>query len=76
MMQCRDRQSTQVVQNGRRQNKQNYLCRQCYRQFIDPYEPKGYLPEVKKHCLKLYLNGMGFRGIERATGVCHNTVIN
>jgi len=26
--------------------------------------------------LKLYLNGMGFRAIERVTGVCHNTVLN
>ncbi|PSO86806.1 MAG: hypothetical protein BRC43_10275 [Cyanobacteria bacterium QS_3_48_167] len=24
----------------------------------------------------LYVNGVGFRGIERATGVNHNTVIN
>lgn len=41
----------------------------------DTYDPKGYPPEVKEHCLKLYFNGMGFSGIERATGV-HNTVIN
>lgn len=24
----------------------------------------------------MYLNGMGFRGIERVTGVNHNTIIN
>jgi hypothetical protein len=35
-----------------------------------------YVLAVKKHCLKLYLNGMGFRAIERVTGVNHNTVIN
>jgi hypothetical protein len=40
------------------------------------YFPQGYPPEVKQHCLSLYLNGMGFRGIERSTGVSHNTVIN
>ena len=27
-------------------------------------------------CFKMYLNGMGFRGIERVTGVHHTTVIN
>jgi methyl coenzyme M reductase gamma subunit len=36
----------------------------------------GYPSVVKEHCLKLYLNGMGFRAIERVTGVNHNTVIN
>lgn len=75
-MQCPDCQSTHVVKNGRRQQQQNYLCRQCSRQFLDAYQPKGYPPAVKEHCLVLYLNGMGFRAIERATGVCHNTVIN
>ncbi len=31
------------------------------------------LPEV---CLRMYVNGMGFRAIERVTGVNHNTIIN
>lgn len=68
--------STEISKNGRRKGKQNYLCRPCRRQFIDTYEPKGYALKVKEHCLKLYCNGMGFPGIERATGVCYNTVIN
>ena len=34
------------------------------------YEPsKGYSDEVKRDCLKMYVNGMGFRGIERVKGV-------
>ncbi|MBD1864558.1 IS1/IS1595 family N-terminal zinc-binding domain-containing protein, partial [Trichocoleus desertorum] len=41
-MQCLDCQSTHVVKNGRRQQQQNYLCRQCSRQFLDAYQPKGY----------------------------------
>ncbi len=36
----------------------------------------GYRDSIKEHCLTLYVNGMGFRAIERATGVHHNTVIN
>ncbi len=31
--------------------------------------------EVKENCLKMYVNGLGFRAIERITGVNHNTVI-
>ena len=75
-MECPRCKSERVVKNGRRKDKQNYLCRDCNRQFIDVYDQRGYSPEVKEHCLTLYCNGMGFRGIERSTGVCHNTVIN
>jgi len=46
------------------------------RQFIDRYEPpQGYSDEVKRECLKMYVNGMGFRGIERIKGVHHTTLI-
>src|ERR687890_336009 len=76
MMQCSHCQSNQIVKNGRRNGVQNYLCRSCTRQFRETHLPQGYPPEVKEHCLTLYLNGMGFRAIERVSGVCHNTVIN
>ena len=36
---------------------------------------RGYSNEVQENCLKMYLNGLGFRAIERVTGVNHNTVI-
>ena len=75
-MQCSHCQSNQTVKNGRRNGIQNYLCRSCERQFRETHTPQGYSLNVKEHCLKLYLNGMGFRAIERATQVCHNTVIN
>jgi transposase-like protein len=76
MMQCLHCQSNQTVKNGRRKGVQNYLCRSCGRQFRETHTPQGYSPDVKEHCLTLYLNGMGFRAIERVSGVCHNTVIN
>jgi transposase-like protein len=76
MMQCSYCQSNQTVKNGRRKGTQSYLCRQCGRQFRQTHQQQGYPLEVKEHCLKLYLNGMGFRAIERVTGVNHNTVIN
>ena len=76
MMRCPKCESNRIVKNGRRKEKQNYLCRNCDRQFIDTYDQRGYSHEVKEHCLTLYCNGMGFRGIERSTGICHNTVIN
>jgi hypothetical protein len=57
--------------------KQNHICVACGRQFIDVYTaPKGYSDEVRATCLKMDVNGMGFRGIERVTGVHHTTVIH
>jgi hypothetical protein len=32
--------------------------------------------KLNEKCLEMYVNGMGFRAIERVTGVNHNTVIN
>ncbi|WP_444980439.1 IS1/IS1595 family N-terminal zinc-binding domain-containing protein [Microseira wollei] len=69
-------QSTHICKNGHRRGKQNYLCQKCDRQFLDSCSPKGYPPEVRERCLKLYADGMGCRAIGRETGVSHNTVIN
>lgn len=74
-MKCPRCSSTQVSKNGRRNGKQNYLCKQCKRQFLDSYESKGYSDDVKIICLRMHENGMGFREIERVTGVNHNSII-
>ena len=60
-----------------RRGKQNHICVNCGRQFVEnPKYERGYSDEIRKICLKMYLNGMGFRGIERVTGIHHTTVIN
>lgn len=60
-----------------RRGKQNHICVDCGRQFVaNPKYERGYSDDIRKICLKMYLNGMGFRGIERVTGVHHTTVIN
>lgn len=68
--------SSNLSKNGHRRGKQNYICRDCVRQFVEYYSSQGYSDEIKQQCLKMYVNGMGFRAIERITGVNHNTVIN
>lgn len=52
-----------------------YLCRGCKRQFRENPSPRRYSADVKDLCIKMSLNGMGFRGIERVTGINHNSVI-
>ncbi|MEM7553503.1 MAG: TetR family transcriptional regulator [Cyanobacteria bacterium P01_A01_bin.84] len=69
-------ESERISKNGHRNNKQRYICKECGKQFLETYSPKGYPEEVKQECLDLYRGGMGFRGIEKKTGISHNTVIN
>ncbi|WP_407896494.1 IS1 family transposase [Scytonema sp. NUACC26] len=76
-MQCPYCESTEIRKNGKRRGKQNHICVNCGRQFINVYSPlRGYSNEIKKECLRLYCNGMGFRAIERDKAVHHTTVIN
>lgn len=74
-MNCPHCSSDQVVKHGHCNGKQSYLCRDCRRQFRDNPQ-QGYTPEVKALCVTMSLNGMGFRAIERVTGINHNSVIN
>ena len=75
--QCPECKSTHINKNGKKKGKQNYLCIDCRRQFIDCYQPhRGYSDEVRGECLKMYVNGMGFRAIERVKGIHHTTIIN
>jgi transposase-like protein len=76
-MECPECKSNHINKNGRKKGKQNYLCVNCGRQFLDSYESRrGYAPEVKQKCLKMYVNGMGFRAIARVTGLHHTTIID
>jgi len=75
-MQCPKCGSTHINKNNIKAGKQNHICVDCKRQFIDNYDPpQSYSDEIKAMCLKMYLNGMGFRAYERVTGVHHTTVI-
>lgn len=75
-MQCPRCGSTHIRKNGINKGKQNHICVECQRQFIDVYDPRqGYSDDIKRECIEMYLNGMGFRGIERVKGVDHTTII-
>lgn len=75
-MQCLECGSTSISKNSKQRGRQNYPCKDCQRQFIETYDPpSGYDDEFERECLKMYVNGMGFRGIERVKSVHHATVI-
>jgi transposase-like protein len=76
-MECPECKSSHIRKNGIKRGKQNHICVNCGRQFIDRYKKaRVYQDEVKRECLKMSVNGMGFRGIERVKGVHHTTIIN
>ena len=76
-MKCPQCGSEHIRKNGIKKGKQNHICAECGRQFINPSEQTKAFPETTKQtCLKMYLNGMGFRAIERVMGVHHTTVID
>lgn len=54
----------------------HYICVNCKRQFIEYYDQKGYTEDIKSECLEMYVNGSGFRAIERVKKVHHTTVIS
>jgi transposase-like protein len=72
-MKCPRYGSEHIGKNGIQKGKQNPICAKCGRQFINPSEQTKAFPKTTKQtCLKLYLNGMGFRAIERVMGVHHS----
>ncbi|WP_100897668.1 IS1 family transposase [Nostoc flagelliforme] len=75
-MNCPECGSHHIRKNGIKRGKQNHICCNCRRQFIQDYEPsKTYSNEIKEECIRMYLNGMGFRAIERIKRVHHTTII-
>lgn len=74
-LQCPRCLSFEVSRNGRRMGKQGYICKQCGRQFLATYGSSRYSAEIREKCIALHNNGIGFREIERITGVNHNTII-
>ena len=75
-MKCPKCQSTKIRKYGFKNQKQRYQCTECGRIFQSNYTGRGYSDDVKQICLKMYLNGLGFRAIERITGIHHTTIIN
>jgi transposase-like protein len=75
-MECPECQSSHIRKNGIKRGKQNHICMGCGRQFVIRNKtPNGYADEFKRDCLKLYVNGMGLRAIERVKEVHHTTII-
>ena len=66
--------SISFVKDGIVKGRQRFLCKQCkYRYTV---EQRGKPVSVKKLALMMYLEGLGFRSIERILNVSNVTVMN
>jgi len=74
--QCPRCQHKTFVKNGKCRGKQRYKCKQCAYNFSIDKLKHGIEQQYVTQCLQLYLEGMGFRAIERVVGVSHVSVIN
>jgi len=73
-MNCPKCQSTSYIKNGLANNRQRYLCKICKDTHTVP--ERGKSKEIRKMALILYLEGLGFRSIERILKVSHVSVMN
>ena len=66
--------SEKRVKSGLKNKKQRYLCKECGCNYTGGQN--GYPEHIKKKAIQLYLEGNGFRRIERILKVSHVSVIN
>lgn len=60
----------------RKENRITFVSTVVVNSSISMNPTLGYSESIKRDCLKMYVNGMGLRAIERVKGVHHTTVIN
>ena len=73
-MNCPKCRSTVRIKNGLVRGLQRYKCKDCGCNYTQSSLSRTPL-SLRVTCIKLYLEGVGFRGICRLTGVPHTTVM-
>ncbi len=66
--------SEKRVKSGFNNKKQRYLCKKCGCRYT--VGQRGYPEHIRRKAIQLYLEGNGFRQIERILNVSHVSVIN
>ena len=64
--------SEKRVESGFNNKKQRYLCKECRGHYT--VSQRGYPKHIKRKAIQLYLEGNGFRRIERILKVSHVSV--
>ena len=73
-MECPKCHQNKFVKNGIVKGKQRYLCKKC--RYCYTVSEIGKPSALKKQAINLYLEGLGFRSIERILKVSNVSVLN
>jgi len=73
---CPKCQAEKFVKHGKVKVVQRYLCKQCGYKFTVDKLGKSIEKQYVVRAIQLYLEGLGFRAIERILGVSHVAVMN
>jgi transposase-like protein len=73
-MNCSRCQKQNIVKAGFTRGVQRYKCKDCNYFFIE-VDRRSYPKEMKIRAIQLYLEGLGFRAIERLLGISDTTVL-
>ena len=74
-MNCPKCKKEERTKNGFIRGLQRFLCKNCGCNYTKSSK-KGYSEDFKREAIRYYLEGIGFRRIERLLGVSHVSVIN
>ena len=74
-MHCPKCSSEKKVKNGFVKGKQRYLCKECGCNYTKSNR-HHYPEEERKKVIELHSEGLGFRAIERVTGISNVTAMN
>lgn len=74
-MKCPKCGENKKVKRGFVSGKQRFLCKNCGCNFTQSHK-KGYCEDIKREAIRYYLEGIGFRKIERLLKISHVSVIN
>jgi len=75
-MKCSKCLCEESVKSGIIKGKQRYKCKGCGRNYTVELKSTAKPQFLKKQALHLYLEGLGFRSIERFLGVSNVSVLN
>lgn len=73
-MKCPKCGKEESVKAGFNNKKQRYKCKNCGCFYTKSYKA-GYSPDIKRKAIQLYLEGVGFRQIERIMCISNVTVL-
>lgn len=75
-MTCPKCGNSKYIKNGIVGGKQRYKCKECSFNYTVSTLERGIAKNIRKMALMMYLEGLGFRSIERLLGISHVSVMN